>query len=79
MKVRLRLFAALREQVGLDELELDLAPGATVDDLLTRVCGIHPVLRGRSFAIAVNHSYTGRDRSLAAGDEVALIPPVSGG
>jgi molybdopterin synthase catalytic subunit/molybdopterin converting factor small subunit len=76
VKVSVKLFAALREQRGARELELDLADGARVDDVWPALgLGDEPA----GLVYAVNRAYAARDAVLADGDEVALIPPVSGG
>jgi molybdopterin converting factor subunit 1 len=76
MVVRVRLFAALRERAGSDELELELPDGALVADALERMGGLTGDLRA---VMAVNHEYANAGTALHAGDELALIPPVSGG
>ena len=76
MKVAVKLFAALREQAGTRERALELADGASVDDVWPALgLGEEPA----GLVYAVNRSYVERGTSLADGDEVALIPPVSGG
>ena len=76
MKVRVKLFAALREQAGTRERELELADGAGVGDVWGALgLGAEP----RGLVYAVNRSYVDRETSLRDGDEVAVIPPVSGG
>ena len=61
-------------------IELDLMPGATVKDAIAEVARQHPLIaEGRSVVIAKNRDYVTADEPLADGDEVALIPPVSGG
>lgn len=81
MRVRIRLFASLREAVGQSELELDLAEKATPEDVWGRLAADHPDLarRRRSLTVAVNRRYAPFDQALAAGDEVVFVPPVSGG
>ena len=76
MQVRVLLFAALRERAGADELELELPEGARVSDALERVAAL---ASGLPVVMAVNRSYADADAPLHAGDELALIPPVSGG
>ncbi|HEX5926336.1 MAG TPA: molybdenum cofactor biosynthesis protein MoaE [Baekduia sp.] len=76
MKVSIRLFAGLRERAGRDELELDLPDGARVADALDRVQHLAP---GVSLVLAVNREYADVDVVLHAGDELAVVPPVSGG
>ena len=77
MKVVVRLFAALREQAGTGRVELELPADAHVSDIWSALAlgGEEPP----SLAFAVNREYASRERALAEGDEVALIPPVSGG
>jgi MoaE-MoaD fusion protein len=75
MRITVRLFAVLRERAGRDTLELDLADGATVRDAIAAA----DVPDGLSVVMAVNRSYADADATLQAGDELALIPPVSGG
>ena len=81
VRVRVRLFAIQRELAGTRELELDLPDGATVDDAWAAVVERHPVLApGRpSVRFAVNGEYVSADAPVAGGDELAFIPPVSGG
>ena len=76
MRVRVRLFAALREHAGTGERDLELADGATVADVWPALA-LGPEPQGLLYA--VDGKYASGDRALAAGDEVALIPPVSGG
>jgi molybdopterin converting factor subunit 1 len=76
MQVRVRLFAGLRERAGTDALELELPDGARVADALTR---LKDVVDGVPVVMAVNQEYAAREATLAPGDELALIPPVSGG
>ena len=81
MRVRVRLFASLREAVGRDHLDLDLPEGATAEDAWSRLVAECPAVaaRRRSLSAAVNRRYLPFDTRLAAGDEVVFIPPVSGG
>src|SRR5581483_6147911 len=76
MQVRVRLFAALRERVGAPEVVLELPDGACVSDALARLAA---VTDGVPAVLAVNREYADRAVTLHEGDEVALIPPVSGG
>ncbi len=72
----MRLFAALRERAGSGSVDLDLADGAVVGDVFEALSlGDEPT----GILFAVNRTYADRGQTLAAGDEVALIPPVSGG
>ena len=76
MQVRVRLFAGLRERAGAGELELELPDGALVRDALHQV---RTLTEGVPVVMAVNQEYAGEDAVLRGGDELALIPPVSGG
>jgi molybdopterin synthase catalytic subunit/molybdopterin converting factor small subunit len=76
MRVTVRLFAGLRERAGAGEVMLDLPPGARVADALHAVGDL---VDGVSVVMAVNREYAEASRPLQAGDELALIPPVSGG
>ncbi len=81
MRIRLRAFAGLREALGFGDTTLTLEPDLDVAGLLAYLEGMHPAghLSERRFAVAVNRAYAGPETRLADGDEVALIPPVSGG
>jgi molybdopterin converting factor subunit 1 len=74
--VKLILFAGLRQVAGFKEQDFSLPPGATVADLLAQ---LPPAVTGRTFYVAVNQEYAETATPLAHGDEVALLPPVSGG
>src|SRR4051794_31678583 len=74
MVVSVRLFAGLRERAGSERIEVELPDGATIADLLAAM-----ELAPRSCVAAVNREYAGPDTPIGAGDEVALVPPVSGG
>ncbi len=76
VRVKIRLFAGLRERAGIGERELELPDRATVADIWP-LLGIGDEPPGLLYA--VNREYAERERPLAEGDEVALIPPVSGG
>jgi molybdopterin converting factor subunit 1 len=81
LRIRVRLFAMQRETAGMKELRLEVPLGSTVDDAWSAVVEVVPALApGRaSLRFAVNGDYADPDRPLADGDEVACIPPVSGG
>lgn len=81
MKIRVRVFASLREILGNDDVEIDLPAGTTVSDLwnhlVAREDRLAPFTDSVSFAI--NHDFVGEDQELSPDDEVAFLPPVSGG
>jgi molybdopterin synthase catalytic subunit len=81
VKVQVRLFAVLREHAGRDSVEVDLGDGATVADAigaLGRVPGLD-LLERLPVRMAVNRDYATLETKLHAADELALIPPISGG
>jgi molybdopterin converting factor subunit 1 len=75
------LFAAARDLAGTDTASVTLAPGATVGQLRAALARDLPALAAllAKSAVAVNHDFAEDDRVLVVGDEVAVIPPVSGG
>jgi MoaE-MoaD fusion protein len=76
MRIGVRLFAGLRELAGTRATEVELPEGATAGDVWPALeLGDEPP----GLLIAVNKAYAARESVLAPGDEVALIPPVSGG
>ena len=81
LNITLRLFAGYRERVGRSVLELTMPDGATVGSVAQVVFERYPGLIGtpNALVIAVNQEYQAHDYALSDGDEVALIPPVSGG
>ena len=81
MRVTVRLFARLRDITGAAELPRELAAGATIRDLWRQLAAEFPELASyeRSISSAVNTDYARMDRVVTDGDEVAFLPPVSGG
>lgn len=76
MHVQVKLFAGLRERAGADTVDLELSEDARVRDALA---GLEWLIKGGSVVMAVNHEYAQPTTALRPGDELALIPPVSGG
>ena len=80
MKVSVRFFALYRERAGTSQTEVELPDGATPEELLIRLRSEYAFLPlSDSVLIAVNSEYVSPEAPLHDGDEVALIPPVSGG
>jgi molybdopterin synthase catalytic subunit len=81
MQVQVRLFATYREIVGAGQLAWTLRDGATAGQLIEAVLAKYPRLSGHgpTMLLAVNHEVVRPDVILREGDEVALLPPVSGG
>ena len=76
MEVTVRLFAMLRERAGTGSVTLELPEGARVRDALD---SLSELAEGIPLVMAVNREYASEEHVLGAGDELALIPPVSGG
>ena len=79
MRVRVLLFAYLRERCGVRELSLELADGASVSELWETLRARYAALEHTSLRFAVNQVYVDKAHTLRDNDEIALIPPVSGG
>jgi molybdopterin synthase sulfur carrier subunit len=81
MNVTVKLFAVLRDKAGVAELLLTMPEGASISDAMESVLGRHPELApfATRVAYAVNLSRVDRQTVLQDGDELALLPPVSGG
>jgi molybdopterin converting factor subunit 1 len=81
MKIRLLLFASCRDVMGGKELDLEVEEGISAGALREELALRYPRLRPlkEKLLVAVNAEYVDDDTALKNGDEVALIPPVSGG
>ena len=81
IQIKILLFAALREAVGKNELTLEVAPHVTPTEVWNRLVTDHPELKDydNTVMVAVNQEYAQPWVELKAGDEVAFIPPISGG
>ena len=81
VSVQFRYFAILRERTGREAEAFELPAGATVRDARAAIAARHPEIEPllSRIAIAVNRAVVADDHLLSAGDEVALLPPVSGG
>lgn len=81
IRVLVRLFASYREAAGVGHVQLELAEGARVRDALCEIRRLHPLVGGGNAALllARDREYVDADAELHDGNELALIPPVSGG
>jgi MoaE-MoaD fusion protein len=82
MTVSVRLFAILRERAGRDSVEIELPEGATVGDAFDRLAetpGLGELVERMPLRMAVNREYASDATRIGAGDELAVIPPISGG
>ncbi|RYU78285.1 MoaD/ThiS family protein [Hymenobacter persicinus] len=80
MKLKIALFGIAKEIVGSSQLDLTAPDQQSVTGLMDQLRGQYPALGElTSFAVAVNSEYAAADYRLQENDEIALIPPVSGG
>ena len=81
MKIAIKLFAGLRDRAGTGDLSVELPDGATVKDAIDTAQHNTPKewTAPTSLMAAVNNEYVEFNAALSDGDELALIPPVSGG
>lgn len=81
MHVRVKLFGSVREETGRKEFDVALSDGARIADLRALLGRDHPIFDryGDRLRVSVNYEFAGEDRELSDGDEVAFLPPVSGG
>ena len=81
MRIHVRLFALLKDRAGTDRIDLDLPEKSTIATALEQLRHQLPALANHlsHIAFALNRSYTQSNTPLQDGDELALIPPVSGG
>jgi molybdopterin converting factor subunit 1 len=81
VKVRLRFFAALREIIGCEEMEKEVAEGTTAGRLLDEIATEYPKLGPytKVVQVAINQEFAERRSPIKSDDEVAFLPPVSGG
>jgi molybdopterin converting factor subunit 1 len=81
MKIKLKLFAFFRQALGASDLQYEIGSGATAKDLLDDIISKHPTLeKSRNHVvITINQQAVHPDAPLHEGDEVAILPPVSGG
>jgi molybdopterin synthase catalytic subunit/molybdopterin synthase sulfur carrier subunit len=75
------LFAKFKEIANVGNFDLDLPVGADVSEAIDKICLQYPSLnlKKAKFLISVNYDYANHSKFLQEGDEIALIPPVSGG
>lgn len=81
MKIRVKFFSIYREITGQRQTEMEFPDNATLLDFISSLCSQYPRLAPHTttMLVAVNREYVHRRVSLKEGDEVAVMPPVSGG
>jgi molybdopterin converting factor subunit 1 len=80
-KLKVRLFASVRDLLGKDQVELEVTDKITASDLRKEINGLYPVLStdNITFAIAVNRKLVDDTELVNPTDEIAILPPISGG
>ena len=80
-KIKVKLFAILRERVGESEITITVPSGITVNHLNSEILRKYPQLKsfGNKFVTSINCKVTTGDTVITSRDEIALLPPVSGG
>lgn len=79
MKVKVLAFGIAKEIIKKDTINLELKAGVKVSDLKLILEECYPGLKKTAFLLAVNNSYVSNRKSIKSGDEIAIIPPTSGG
>jgi molybdopterin synthase sulfur carrier subunit len=81
MKIRAQFYAQLRDLLGGSEMDVDLAEGATVQNLLDQIYAQQQKLRphDKSILIGAGVEFVDRNYKLKPGDEISIMPPVQGG
>ena len=81
MKVRVQFFSQLRDLAGVAELNVDLAEGATVADLLGKIYEKKPALRAhdKTSLVGAGVEFVDRNYVIKSGDEISIMPPLQGG
>jgi MoaD family protein len=81
VKIRIQFYSQLRDLAGCQTLDVDLPTGATVADLLDKLCNQLPALHAQDKTILVGAGveFVERDYEIKPGDEIAIMPPVQGG
>ena len=81
MKVRVLFYAQLRDTVGRRDLDVEVAEGATVRDLVEQIYARHSGLRqhDKSILIGAGVEFVDRNHKLSPGEEISIMPPVQGG
>ncbi|MGH9877354.1 MAG: molybdopterin converting factor subunit 1 [Nitrososphaerales archaeon] len=77
--VKVKLFASSRELVGENEIKISLPDQTTVGNLRRKIVEMYPALSEIPFVVAVNHKVSDDSTIISNSDEVAILPPVSGG
>jgi sulfur-carrier protein len=81
MKVRVQFYAQLRDLLEMRQLDVDVAEGSTIRDLLEQIYAQEPKLRphDKSILIGAGLEFVDRNYKLSPGEEISIMPPVQGG
>jgi len=81
MKVHVQFYAQLRDLAGTPQLDVDLAQGSTIRELLEKLYEQKPALRAhdKSILVGAGVEFVERNYVLKAGEDISIMPPVQGG
>ena len=81
MKVRVQFFSQLRDLAGAPELDVDLAEGATIAEMLEKIYEKKPALRAhdKTTLVGAGVEFVDRNYVIKSGDDISIMPPVQGG
>jgi len=77
--VKVKLFAGIRQKVGKSELEIKIKKETSLKSFLSVLRKKYPALDASHLVVAINHEFASLDKMIKNEDEIALLPPVSGG
>lgn len=77
--LRVKLFAGIRQKIGKDEIMINTEHEIKVEELISIIKENYPEIGEMNFFVSVNHEFADKEKIIKDGDEIALLPPVSGG
>lgn len=77
--LRIKLFAGIKHKIGKNEIILNLNRELKVKELVSIIKEQYPEIKEINFFVSVNHEFADKEKVIKEGDEIALLPPVSGG
>jgi len=77
--VKIKLFASVKQKIGKNELEIKIEKDTSLKNFLSILRKKYPALDTAHLVVAINHEFASLDKMIKDEDEIALLPPVSGG